>query len=173
MCGMFCAEFEIGCLVLFLNVCGAEFGAIYVCTIWFACLFGGKLRLLQKCFLLPYRFDRKQCVCVCLTGFSGAEPPGGQQPPTQGVWEAARPPPGGPQEAPRKHPGGPQEAPRRPTGRPQEATRKPPGGPPGPQEAPWRSPGDPRKATKLIVNANTSSAQIIISAASSLNCYCL
>ena len=121
-----------------------------------------------------YRIDLTgSSVCVCLTGFSGAEPPGGQQPPTQGVWEAARPPPGGPQEAPRKHPGGPQEAPRRPTGRPQEATRKPPGGPPGPQEAPWRSPGDPRKATKLIVNANTSSAQIIISAASILNCYCL
>lgn len=142
MCGMFCAEFEIGCLVLFLNVCGAEFGAIYVCTIWFACLFGGKLRLLQKCFLLPYRFDRKQCVCVCLTGLSGAEPPGGQQPPTQGVWEAARPPPGGPQEAPqkapRRPPGGSQEAHRTPAGGHQEAPRRPPRSPGGPLEVPRR-----------------------------------
>ena len=149
MCGMFCAEFEIGCLVLFLNVCGAEFGAIYVCTIWFACLFGGKLRLLQKCFLLPYRFDRKQCVCVCVFDWTfrgraawwaaashAGRMGGGTAPP--------RRPPGGPsestQEAPRRLPGGPQDARRRPPGSPQEAPQVPRRPPGGPQETPGRLP---------------------------------
>jgi hypothetical protein len=147
VCGMFCAEFEIGCLVLFLNVCGAEFGAIYVCTIWFACLFGGKLRLLQKCFLLPYRFDRKQCVCVFDWIFRGraawwaaashaGRMGGGTAPP--------RRPPGGPsestQEAPRRLPGGPQDARRRPPGSPQEAPQVPRRPPGGPQETPGRLP---------------------------------
>ena len=149
MCGMFCAEFEIGCLVLFLNVCGAEFGAIYVCTIWFACLFGGKLRLLQKCFLLPYRFDRKQCVCVCVfdgtfrgraawwAAASHAGRMGGGTAPT-------RRPPGGPsestKEAPRRLPGGPQDARRRPPGSPQEGPQVPRRPPGGPQETPGRLP---------------------------------
>ena len=143
MCGMFCAEFEIGCLVLFLNVCGAEFGAIYVCTIWFACLFGGKLRLLQKCFLLPYRFDRKQCVCVCVFDWTfrgraawwaaashAGRMGGGTAPP--------RRPPGGPQKAPMRPPGGSQEAHRTPAGGHQEAPRRPPRSPGGPLEVPRR-----------------------------------
>lgn len=90
-----------------------------------------------------YRIDLTgSSVCVCLTGLSGAEPPGGQQPPTQGVWEAARPPPGGPQEAPqkapRRPPGGSQEAHRTPAGGHQEAPRRPPRSPGGPLEVPRR-----------------------------------